>query len=494
MPTIVITDKGGKRRRLDFNKPEVSIGRVQENDIVLPEANISKRHCRIAFRDDKFVITDLGSDTGTYVNGRKVTVSRPLKHGDKILIGNFTILVEEHEECIVKDFVEVEKQSLSDNAEAHVENIPLELDTRLDEIDTVTFLDPAAPTEEPEVINEDDLWSHDEEHATEFWDNIEQLSSNERATLLTSYLRREVARLTNLDPSVIDPMQSLVDIGLDSLVVTELRNQLQKTVGHELLPAATLLLQYPTISAIADYLADKTLAIPKETPHDVELQDMTGAMVEAPASVPSQGVSQRGQASRHDLGGEIAEMAREIGASIASSIGERIRTEVERQLDRLNRDIKSEFMTTPSGSTGRRPCDPQKEESSMRRPREYIRDIDTKETDEEGNRYRYKETGYDELPPDYQIPEDLRKYIKRPLEQVRFEVPEFVIGNERMIQRLIDEGYSAERAKESVADAIFPMPILTEEEEATRDAGFTKEFLESFQQYNELVRTRKGPE
>ena len=51
MFTILIQEKGGEQRRMVFNKPEVTIGRVQGNDIVLPKGNVSKRHARIVLKD-----------------------------------------------------------------------------------------------------------------------------------------------------------------------------------------------------------------------------------------------------------------------------------------------------------------------------------------------------------------------------------------------------------------------------------------------------------
>lgn len=44
MFSVVITEKGGEQRRLEFDKNEVNIGRVQGNDIILPKGNVSKRH------------------------------------------------------------------------------------------------------------------------------------------------------------------------------------------------------------------------------------------------------------------------------------------------------------------------------------------------------------------------------------------------------------------------------------------------------------------
>src|SRR4026209_1230137 len=95
MFTILIQEKGGEQCRMVFNKPEVTIGRVQGNDIVLPRGNVSKRHARIVLMDGKFIIVDLKSTNGTYVNGRKITSPLAVKETDKIYIGDFILTVEE---------------------------------------------------------------------------------------------------------------------------------------------------------------------------------------------------------------------------------------------------------------------------------------------------------------------------------------------------------------------------------------------------------------
>ncbi|MCC7382813.1 MAG: Flp pilus assembly complex ATPase component TadA [Deltaproteobacteria bacterium] len=88
---ITIAEKGGQTKNLDFEKSEVTIGRVQGNDVVLPKGNISKRHSRIVLKDGKFIIIDMQSTNGTYVNGKKITTPQVVKSTDKIYIGDFTL-------------------------------------------------------------------------------------------------------------------------------------------------------------------------------------------------------------------------------------------------------------------------------------------------------------------------------------------------------------------------------------------------------------------
>lgn len=94
MFTVVITEKGGAQRKLEFTEAEVTIGRVQGNDIVLPKGNVSKRHSRIVLKDGRFIVVDLKSTNGTYVNGRKITSPLVVKEGDKIYIGDFILTLE----------------------------------------------------------------------------------------------------------------------------------------------------------------------------------------------------------------------------------------------------------------------------------------------------------------------------------------------------------------------------------------------------------------
>ena len=94
MFSIIITEKGGSERREPFEKPEINVGRVQGNDLMLAKGNVSKRHARLLFRDGRFIVTDLKSTNGTYVNGRKIAQATIVREGDKIYIGDFVLRVE----------------------------------------------------------------------------------------------------------------------------------------------------------------------------------------------------------------------------------------------------------------------------------------------------------------------------------------------------------------------------------------------------------------
>ncbi len=94
MFTVVIAEKDGPERRATFTESEVTIGRIPGNDVVLPKGNVSKRHSRIVLKDNRFIVVDLKSTNGTYVNGRKITSPLVVKEGDKIYVGDYILTLE----------------------------------------------------------------------------------------------------------------------------------------------------------------------------------------------------------------------------------------------------------------------------------------------------------------------------------------------------------------------------------------------------------------
>src|SRR5712675_3368254 len=94
MFSVIISEKGGAERRESFDKTEINVGRVQGNDLMLPKGNVSKHHARLLYRDGRFIVTDLKSTNGTYVNGRKISQATIVREGDKIYVGDFVLRLE----------------------------------------------------------------------------------------------------------------------------------------------------------------------------------------------------------------------------------------------------------------------------------------------------------------------------------------------------------------------------------------------------------------
>jgi pSer/pThr/pTyr-binding forkhead associated (FHA) protein len=79
-----------------------SIGRLESNDICIKEQHVSRQHAVINYRDGIFMITDLGSANGVFVNGNRTTEPFPLAHGDEIRlyvpVMHFSAIVSEEEQ------------------------------------------------------------------------------------------------------------------------------------------------------------------------------------------------------------------------------------------------------------------------------------------------------------------------------------------------------------------------------------------------------------
>src|SRR6266849_5239725 len=95
--SVILTEKGGATQRLDFDSEEITIGRVDENDICLPKGNISKKHTKIVVKDGKIIVLDLKSTNGTYVNGKKLAGPQVIQRSDNVYIGDFILNVDRDE-------------------------------------------------------------------------------------------------------------------------------------------------------------------------------------------------------------------------------------------------------------------------------------------------------------------------------------------------------------------------------------------------------------
>ncbi len=93
MFTVIIGERGGGERTEQFDRNEITVGRVSGNDLILARGNVSKHHARISYRDGRFILTDLKSTNGTFVNGRKISQATIVRDGDRLHVGDFVLRV-----------------------------------------------------------------------------------------------------------------------------------------------------------------------------------------------------------------------------------------------------------------------------------------------------------------------------------------------------------------------------------------------------------------
>ncbi|HEX9389435.1 MAG TPA: FHA domain-containing protein [Anaerolineales bacterium] len=72
---------------------QLTIGRDSVNEIVINDAEISRRHARLTFQGGKYVLEDLGSTNGTFVNGQRLAGPRVLKAGEVVSLGEQIVMV-----------------------------------------------------------------------------------------------------------------------------------------------------------------------------------------------------------------------------------------------------------------------------------------------------------------------------------------------------------------------------------------------------------------
>lgn len=91
----LILSKDGRERTVVLATTSVSLGRAPDCTIALEDHAASKRHCSIERIKDAYVLRDLGSTNGTFLNDRQVIADEPLRHGDEFIVGDTQIRFED---------------------------------------------------------------------------------------------------------------------------------------------------------------------------------------------------------------------------------------------------------------------------------------------------------------------------------------------------------------------------------------------------------------
>ncbi len=87
MPTLNYQKTDGSVLKLEFTDQPLTLGRGKDADVQIMDTEISRIHCAIRIWEGDFIIKDLGSTNGSYVNGVRVDLAK-LKDGDQVRIGN----------------------------------------------------------------------------------------------------------------------------------------------------------------------------------------------------------------------------------------------------------------------------------------------------------------------------------------------------------------------------------------------------------------------
>ncbi len=90
MAEVVVIFGGQEQGKYAIDQPRMVVGRDPASEIAIDNLGISRQHCAFEVRGDSFLVQDLGSSNGTYVNGKKVS-QYYLNDGDEVVIGKYTL-------------------------------------------------------------------------------------------------------------------------------------------------------------------------------------------------------------------------------------------------------------------------------------------------------------------------------------------------------------------------------------------------------------------
>jgi len=98
MPKIMLQYGDKVIKAIRMTGPVLTIGRKPTNDLVIDHLAVSSHHARIAHVNGAFVVQDMGSTNGVFLNGERVT-QHMLRAGDQILIGKHLVVFEDDAEA-----------------------------------------------------------------------------------------------------------------------------------------------------------------------------------------------------------------------------------------------------------------------------------------------------------------------------------------------------------------------------------------------------------
>jgi pSer/pThr/pTyr-binding forkhead associated (FHA) protein len=91
MAKLILKFEAATLKEIPLSKPSLSIGRSPGNDVVIDNLAVSGHHAKLMVDQDHYVIEDLSSLNGTFLNSQRIRRS-VLKDGDEILIGKHTLV------------------------------------------------------------------------------------------------------------------------------------------------------------------------------------------------------------------------------------------------------------------------------------------------------------------------------------------------------------------------------------------------------------------
>lgn len=92
LATVLVRSGSLRGQRLPIRTPVVNIGRAEYNDLVFGDESVSAAHAKLQRREEVWVLADLDSTNGTFVDGDRIRGEVPLMAGSTVRFGDVTVL------------------------------------------------------------------------------------------------------------------------------------------------------------------------------------------------------------------------------------------------------------------------------------------------------------------------------------------------------------------------------------------------------------------
>src|SRR5256886_12433150 len=98
--SFLVRSGGLVGQRLSVRSPVVNIGRADYNDLVVPDPSVSTSHAKLQRREGVWVLVDLDSTNGTFVDGERVKGDAPLAPGATVRFGDVHLVFEPTDDAL----------------------------------------------------------------------------------------------------------------------------------------------------------------------------------------------------------------------------------------------------------------------------------------------------------------------------------------------------------------------------------------------------------
>ncbi len=97
MPKLVCLHGINKGDQFEMKEGNLTIGRSPDCDIVLYDRKVSRHHCTLYPRGKYYIVEDMNSTHGTFVNAERIKGKEPFREGDKLRLGQTSLAFSEKE-------------------------------------------------------------------------------------------------------------------------------------------------------------------------------------------------------------------------------------------------------------------------------------------------------------------------------------------------------------------------------------------------------------